>query len=179
MAIDSGARRGEIVALRWEDINFSNNTLKIDNSLKVVKGVLDEKSAKTHSSHRIITLSESTIEVLKQYKLWQDSYIKELGDKWKGADRVFISKFGDYMHPSTCLKILNKVVNKYNLPHITFHELRHTSASILIHSGINPKVVSQRLGHSNSNITLDIYSHAFDVAKEESAKIFDQIMKKV
>ena len=177
LALDSGARRSEICALRWNDIDFSTNMLKIDNSLKVVKGVLDERETKTLSSKREIMLSNATMEVLREYKEWQDNYIKEMGKKWKGTDRVFTSKEGKYMHPDTCDKIMTKIVKKYNLPPITFHGLRHTSASILIHKGINPKAVSQRLGHSSTDVTMEIYSHTFDVTKKESANAFDEILK--
>lgn len=141
--------------------------LRIDNSLKVVKGVLDEKETKTLSSKREIMLSNATMEVLREYKEWQDNYIKELGKNWKGTDRVFISKEGKHMHPDTCDKIITKIVRKYNLPPITFHGLRHTSASILIHKGINLKAVSQRLGHSSTDVTMEIYSHTFDITKKE------------
>lgn len=177
LALDSGARRGEISALRWSDIDFEANTLKIDKSLKVVNGVLDEKKPKTNSSNRVIILSNATMKVMKEYKEWQDNYIKELGNKWKGTNRIFTAENGEYMHPSTCYKIFTKVTKKYNLEHIRFHDLRHTSASVLIHKGVNIKAVSQRLGHSSINITSDIYTHTFEKDKIKSAMAFDEIIK--
>lgn len=81
------------------------------------------------------------------------------------------------MNPATCYKIFTKITKKYDLEHIRFHDLRHTSASYLFHKGTNLNVVSQRLGHSNINITSNIYTHAFDIDKKESAKIFDEIVK--
>lgn len=177
LALDSGARRGEIVALKWDDIDFNNKTLKIDNSLKVVNGVMDEKNAKTLSSKRTIILSEATIEVLKEYKEWQDNCKKELGKKWQNENRVFTNDTGGYMNPSTCYKIFTKITKKYGLEHIRFHDLRHTSASVLIHKGINFKAVSERLGHASINITHDIYAHTFDKDKIESANTFDEIIK--
>lgn len=176
LALDSGARRSEICALKWNDINFDTNQLRIDNSLKVVKGILDEEKAKTQASNREIMISNATIQILKEYKEWQNEYKKQMGSIWKENNRVFTSKDGNYMHPDTCDKIISKLVNKYNLPHITFHELRHTSASVLIHKGINPKAVSQRLGHASTDITMEIYSHTFDITKKESAIAFDEII---
>lgn len=82
------------------------------------------------------------------------------------------------MHPSTCDHIMRKIVKKHNLDPICFHELRHTSASILIHKGVNPKAVSQRLGHASIDITMEIYSHTFDETKKESANAFDYVLKK-
>lgn len=178
LALDSGARRGELCALRWGDIDFNTNTMKIERSLKVVRGIVDEATAKTETSKREIILSNSTIDLLKEYKKWQENYIKWLGKKWKNNDRIFASKYREHMNPSTCDHIMRKIVKKYNLDPICFHELRHTSASILIHKGINPKAVSQRLGHADTSITMEIYSHTFDITKKESAIVFDEILKK-
>lgn len=177
LALDSGARRGEISALRWNDIDFETGALKIDNSLKVVKGVVDEKRAKTNSSNRIIILSQATLDIMKQYKEWQDNYILEMGKNWKGTNRIFTSENGEHMNPSTCYKIFTKITKKYGLEHIRFHDLRHTSASVQIHKGVNIKAVSQRLGHSNINITSEIYAHTFESDKLKSAMIFDEIIK--
>jgi len=179
LALDSGARRGEICALSWSDIDFDTNMMRIERSLKVVRGVVDEAKAKTLTSQREIMLSNTTMELLKEYKEWQDSYSKWIGRKWKGTGRVFTSKDGNYMHPSTCDQIMRKIVKKYKLDHICFHELRHTSASILIHKGINPKAVSQRLGHASVDITMEIYSHTFDETKKESTIVFDDVLKRV
>ena len=177
LTLDSGARRGEIVALKWSDLDFDTGSLKIDNSLKVVKGVVDEKKAKTNSSKRIIYLCSATLDVLREYKEWQDSRIKELGKNWKNENRIFTNELGGYMNPGTCYKIFTKVIEKYGLEHIRFHDLRHTSASVLIHKGINLKAVSQRLGHSSINITNDIYAHIFESDKVESAIAFNEIIK--
>jgi len=99
-----------------------------------------------------------------------------MGSKWIGTNRVFTSENGSHMHPSTCLKILNKVTSKYK-PHLTFHEPRHISISILVQNGINPKAVSQRAGHSTTSVTMEIYTHVHDKAKQDSANDFDKILK--
>lgn len=177
LALDSGARRGEISALRWSDLNFETRTLKIDNSLKVINGVVDEKKAKTNSSNRIIFLSEETINVMKAYKEWQDNYILEMGSKWKGTDRIFTADNGEHMNPSTCYKVFTKITKKYGLEHIRFHDIRHTSASLMISQGANLKAVSERLGHASINITSDIYTHTFESDRLKCANIFDKITK--
>jgi len=177
LALDSGARRSEICALKWNDINFDTHTLRIDNSLKVVRGVVDEGKTKTPSSNRVIILNNSTIEILQEYKKWQDEYKKQMGKQWKGANRVFISKYGGHMNPDTCSKIINKIVKKYGLEDLTFHELRHTSATYLINKGMNPKAVSERLGHSDTSVTMEIYSHTFEHTKKECANAFDDIFR--
>lgn len=176
LALDSGARRSEICALRWTDIDFKTNTIKITKSLKVVKGVVDEATTKTDSSKREIIISNTTMEILKEYKKWQDSIIAKKGKSWNNENRVFTSKDGNYIYPTTCDHTIKKIVKKYNLAPISFHELRHTSASILIYKGINPKAVSERLGHASTDITMEIYSHVFDVTKKASANIFDEVL---
>ena len=179
LALDSGARRGEISALRWSDLNFETRTLKIDNSLKVINGVVDERKAKTNSSNRVIFLSEETIKVMKSYKEWQNNYILEMGSKWKGTDRIFTADNGEHMNPSTCYKVFTKITKKYGLEHIRFHDLRHTSASLMISRGANIKAVSERLGHASINITSDIYTHTFENDKLRCANIFDEIAKNI
>lgn len=177
LALDSGARRSEICALRWSDLDFETGKLVIDNSLKVIHGEVDEENAKTSYSIRTIYLGVDTLNVLKEYKEWQDNYIKQMGNKWKGTDRIFTSKDGNYMHPDTCGKIINKITNKYNLPKLTFHEIRHTNASLLNDSGVSAKLISQRLGHSNTIITTNIYTHTFENAKMQSANAIGKLQK--
>lgn len=166
LAIDSGARRGEICALKWNDVAFENHTLLIDNSLKVINGKVDEAKPKTIYSNRVIYLSSSTINILKEYKEWQKQYISSVKDKQNDNDRIFTDKYGNHMHPDICNKIINKVTKKYNLRKLKFHELRHTSITLLIDSGINPKAVSERLGHANANITMNIYTHTLEDTKK-------------
>lgn len=180
LALDSGARRSEICALRWSDIDLNTRMMSITKSLKVFDGVVDEKRAKTESSVRTIKLSESTIDLIKKYQEWQEAYKKVYNKKWTSKDnRIFTSVDGGYMHPSTCDHILRKIVRKYNLDPICFHELRHTCASLLINSGVDPKTVSKRLGHSDTSITMEIYTHAFEESKNACADRFDEMMKKI
>lgn len=180
LALDSGARRSEICALRWSDIDLDTRMMSITKSLKVVEGVIDEKTTKTESSIRTIKLSETTIEVIKEYKKWQEAYKLVNKQRWISKDdRVFTSLNGDYMFPGTCDHILRKIVKKYNLDPICFHELRHTCASLLINSGVDPKTVSKRLGHSDTSITMEIYTHAFEESKNACADRFDEMMKKL
>ena len=176
LALDSGARRAEICALRWKDLDFTTKSLSITKSLKVVNGIVDEKNPKTESSNRTIVLSSKTIEVLKEYKEWQD-YYKKYAKEWIETDRIFTSVNGDYMHPDTCDHILKKIITRHNLEPITFHGLRHTSASLLINANINPKTVSERLGHSSSDITMNIYTHSFEQSKNECSDVLNNMLK--
>lgn len=179
LALDSGIRRSELCAIRWSDIDFDNRTLYIDNSLKVIDGEVDEEKAKTEYSVRTIDLGINTIELLKEYKKWQDDFIASKGDKWQGTDRVFTAIDGKHMHPDTTNKILKRVLEKYDLPKLSFHELRHTCASVLNSNGIDPKTISERLGHADASITMNIYTHTFEGNKKASACVFDNLQKSV
>ncbi len=179
LTLKSGIRRSELCALRWNDIDFINNTIYIDNSLKVINGVVDEEKAKTEYSIRTIHLGNGIMSLLQEYKNWQDEYIISLGDKWQGTNRVFTSPNGQHMHPDTCSDILRKVIRKYDLPKITFHELRHTCASILNSNGIDIKTISETLGHSNVDITMNIYTHSFTQNKIECANVFDRLDEEI
>lgn len=179
LAIDSGARRSEICALKWNDVDFENNTILIDNGLKVVNGIVDEAKVKNSYSNRKIIISQACIDLLKEYKSWKDDYKKKIGKMWKNENRIFTSKYGTHIHPDTCTDILCQIIKKYNLPKITFHELRHTCTSLLIDNGVNIKAVSLRLGHSNTNTTMNIYTHAYEASKQQSADMFDKILKSI
>lgn len=175
LTLVSGVRRSELCALRWNDVDFTKQTIYIDNSLKVINGEVDEEKAKTDYSIRYINIDDNTMTLLKEYKKWQESYILLIKDKWQGTNRIFTDIHGKHMHPDTCNSILQKIITKYNLPHITFHELRHTCATLLNSQGVDPITIKERLGHSNINITMDIYTHALESNKKESANIFAKI----
>lgn len=175
LTLVSGMRRAELCALRWSDVDFINNTIYIDNSLKVIDGEVDEEHAKTDYSVRYIDIDSNTMEILKEYKKWQDGYMVYMGNKWQGTDRIFTDKYGKHIHPCTCNKILQKIITKYKLPPITFHELRHTCATLLNSQGVDPVTIKERLGHSNINITMDIYTHALEDNKKASVCVFEKL----
>lgn len=177
LALVSGIRRSELCAIRWADIDFANNTIYIDNSLKVIDGVVDENNAKTEFSVRTIDIDDDTMQLLREYQKWQNEYISNIGNKWVGTDRVFTAINGKHMHPCTCNKILQKIIKKYDLPKITFHELRHTCSSILNGMGIDPVTIKERLGHSTVSVTMDLYTHPLESNKKESANVFTKIRK--
>jgi len=112
-----------------------------------------------------LVLTPQTLEVLKQYR----EELKTTTNNFKETNKLFLAKSGKPMYPTTCGKILQKVANKYNLPRINFHALRHTSASMQIALGIHPKEIQDRLGHSSMNVTMSIYSHIFQANRKEVA----------
>ena len=177
LAIDSGARRGEIVGLTWNDIDFKNKTININKAVQYTKeqGIYETKT-KTQTSDRKIYISDKTINVLKQYQKEQLISKMKLGSKWENSNRIFTNNYGGDMHPDTPSQILEKIIKKYNLKRICFHGLRHTSISLQISSGIQAQIISKRAGHSNITTTHSIYSHFFDSEFKDVANKMNNIL---
>ena len=177
LAIDSGARRGEIVGLTWNDVDLKKQTLNINKSVQYTKELgIFEKTTKTQTSDRIIYLSNKTIEILKAYQKEQLENKLKLGSKWENSKRIFTTIVGGDMHPDTPSQILEKIIKKYNLKRISFHGLRHTSISLQISSGIQAQIISKRAGHSSISTTHSIYSHFFDNEFKEVASAMNNIL---
>ena len=176
LALVTAARRSELCALRWPDIDFEEKRIYIDNSLKVVKGEVDEEKAKTPYSVRYVYLDNAIIKLLKEYKKWQDDYILKMGNKWLGTNRVFTAINGKHIHPDTCNKILSKILKKYNLPHLSFHELRHTNNSLLKSYNVSTHTISKNDGHSSEAITKNTYIHKYEDDKRQCATVFENIL---
>ena len=147
-------RKGELLALSWDDVNFNNNTISIKHSISVDtnnKPIIS--TPKNNSSVRCIAMDEITMHILKQ---WQITQRKELLKQGYKPNLVFNSDDNGILSASKPRKWCKHVTNKYHLKSLRIHDFRHTHASILINNGVNIKAVSQRLGHSNIQTTLDI-----------------------
>lgn len=175
----TGGRRGEIAGLRWSRINWNQATILIDHEVLYTPtdGVYVEDSTKT-GQDRILRLPKETLELLLEYRKWQEQHRKQIGDRWVESDYIFTGKYGGRIHPDTISGYIVKFEKKYNLPHIYPHKFRHTMASILIYSGIDPVTVSKRLGHAQVSTTQNIYAHLIRKADMESAEcIADAIFR--
>lgn len=178
LALDSACRRGELTGLTWDDIDFKKGTININKVTQYVAGYgIFEKPPKTNSSNRTLYIAPTTIQVLKKYRKEQLIKKMKLGNKWENSNRVFTSVTGGDMHPNTPSKIFAKIIKKYNLKHICFHGLRHTSISLQIASGIQIQIISKRAGHSSLSTTHKIYSHFFDNEFQEVANKMDSFLQ--
>lgn len=178
LAIDSGIRRGELVALTWNDLNFNTHVLSINKAIGHVNGYGNYiKETKSDTSNRSITLSENTIKLLREYKSYQSQLRLSLGNKWNNSQRMFTTELGEDMSINRPYKILQHIIEKYNLKKIKFHALRHTSISLQIQSGIQPQIISKRAGHSNVSITHSVYSHFFDSSFSEVASTMNSYLE--
>ncbi|MBO5203232.1 MAG: site-specific integrase [Clostridia bacterium] len=174
IALFTGMRRGEIVGLKWSDINLDKQCLSVKRSIYKPKGEKSiEKEPKSHSSFRTIAIPNCLCETLKEYKKRQEEYSLSL-DSWKNLDYIFTDDSGSVMNPQTPTKQFSHFLDRHNIRHLKFHCLRHTSATILLSSGCDIKTVSARLGHSSIDTT-NIYIHVLESVDRQAATTFENL----
>ncbi len=170
IAIFTGMRRGEILGLEWGDIDFDKKEIHLERTSVYTEtnGVI-EKDTKTHTA-RTVSIPAELCELLKKYrKHWLEQKLK-LGSIWQETERLMIQWDGKPMFPATLSHWFGKFLKKNDLPQITFHELRHTSATLLINLGIDVATVAKRLGHAQNSTTLNFYTHAISSADKAAAE---------
>jgi len=174
LALATGMRRGELLGLKWRDINFAIGTLQIHRILTRVptkvpgKGFV-EAEPKTEKSRRNIILAPFALDVLKQHRARQLEAKLKAGPKWEEHDYVFCTSVSTHLNPDRdVLFQLKKVLKQAGLPDIRFHDLRHSAATLLLSMGVHPKVVQEILGHSQITMTLDVYSHVLPTMQQEA-----------
>ena len=177
LTIYTGLRRGEVLGLEWQDINFKTSSLRVRQSSQYVSSIgIYTKDPKTETSNRIISIPESITKLLKFYKRKQSEERLKLGDKWVNTNRLFVQWNGVPMHPDTITSWFRQFLIDKNLPHITFHGLRHTHATLLISQGLDVRTVSNRLGHAQTSTTLNFYAHAFARMDREASDKLDKLL---
>lgn len=175
LAATTGMRKGEVFGLMWSDVNLDKNILTVSHNLV---GTNKVDTPKTKSSNRNIILTQNTVNVLKDWKQKQERFAVEFGPT------VFKNKFG-FVFTNTrgnSISVDNflhrywyKLCKAANLPDgFTFHGLRHTHATCLLQSGVNVKVVSERLGHSDVSMTMRVYAHALPSMQAEAVKALEK-----
>lgn len=176
----TGCRRGEILGLRWKDVDFVNAKLHICNNLLYASDIgVYQNKPKTKESNRWIVVPRQTIELLEDWEKLQKSDAESKGEFFKNPDGyIFTSDNGSPLHPDGITSWLDRFAKKNNLPHINPHKFRHTMASMLIYNHVDLVSVSKRLGHSRASITTDIYSHVLDEADKQNAEILENVFLK-
>ena len=179
LLIVTGCRRGEIMGLRWEKVDFDNNRVKIDRALisSKSKGVYEE-STKT-SDIRYLTLPRETMDVLRLHKREQLRLQLANGDRWLHTGYVFTQDNGDRMNPDSITGWLHDFSRRHNLPNINPHAFRHTVASVLLANGTDIVTVSKQLGHASITTTESFYSHIIEENKAKASEcIADVLLRK-
>ena len=176
LALMTGMRQGELLGLRWADIDFDNKSIHVQQSL-ARDGKTINHTLKSKKSIRSVAISTETVARLKeQRKLIVMEMVKE-GEDYQKNDLVICSSKGTPASTRSIMKVWNKFIERLELPRITFHDLRHTHASLLLQQGVHPKIVSERLGHSSVVITLDTYSHLLPNLQADAADGLDLLIK--
>lgn len=180
IALFTGMRQGEILGLRWQDIDFNKKTLQVNQTLTHYGKSL-KLGAKTVSSVRTISLPDKLIDFLVEHRKFYEECItkikQRMGKDFVDYDLVIFNfSTGGTVFPANLTKTYIKDVKRSGLPHIPFHSLRHTHATMLIEQNVNVKLISERLGHSKIAVTLDVYSHVTPNMQHEVASQLDQII---
>jgi integrase len=174
----TGLRRGELLALRWRNLDLDSATLTVvETAYKLGNGDYIIKEPKTPQSRRTVTLPPSLVELFKVYRADQKLLRIQLGVALNTDDFVFIRLDGSPINPNAVTLAFRRIIKRTGMKSIRIHDLRHTHATLMFRAGIHPKVVSERLGHANIGITLDIYSHVLPGMQEVAAEKFDQIFE--
>jgi integrase len=175
--IFTGLRRGELLGLEWQDIDFTHNKIFVRrSSLYTPKMGIFEDTTKNTTSNRAFSVSPDVIELLQQFRLWQNEQRLKLGTQWCNTNRIFTRWNGAVMQPDVLTVQFKKFVRKNNLPDITLHSLRHTNATLQIASGVPLTTVANRLGHANTVTTGRIYAHAIQSADEQAVAMLDSLL---
>ncbi|MSQ17956.1 MAG: site-specific integrase [Dehalococcoidia bacterium] len=175
LAILSGMRRSELTGLQWENVDLLGGKLSVVNTLQRITGHgLVVGPPKTARSRRSIALSPEAVNLLHAIRGRQIEQRLAAGDAWQNTGYVFTQANGTPVAPDMISKDFCAIVRTAGLPHLTFHGLRHAHATLLLTAGVHPKVVSERLGHSNIAITMDTYSHVLPGLQEAAALALDE-----
>jgi len=167
LALATGMRRGELLGLKWKDIDFEKGTLQVRRIMSRVPSKLKteerrgyvEAATKTKRSRRSIVIVPFALEALRRHQEHQQ-VAKEKATRWVENDLVFRTSVGTPLHPDNNIFVpFKELLKEAKLPNIRFHDLRHSAATLLLSEGVHPKIVQEILGHSNINITLNVYSH--------------------
>jgi integrase len=175
VAIATGMRRSEILALRWSDVSPDLSLAHVRRIIQPTAGGLVFEEPKTKRSRRAVVLPGFLGPYLGRQREDQERRRREQAGDWSEHDLVIDRGDGRPRHPDTLSSGWHTFVKKRGLPHVRFHDLRHAHATLMLSKGVHPKIVSERLGHASIGITLDTYSHVLPTMQQEAAAAFDEI----
>jgi integrase len=170
LALTTGMRRGEILGLRWQDVDLEEATLTVRVQLQRIRGKAQLVEPKTATSRRTIALPPVTIEALRRQRTRQDRERMLAGSRWSDHGLVFASTIGTPIDTATLARKFDQALTRAQLSHIRVHDLRHTAATFMLAQGIAPKLAMDALGHSNLSMTMGTYQHVTANLRREVAK---------
>lgn len=167
----TGLRQGEAIALKWSDIDFENKKITVDKTAARIKEKQTLQTPKTKNSKRVISIDPTTLSILKSWKKDQIKIYFKNGKHFEGDDNfIFTNQRGDWVHIHNFIRYFKRFIADHKLKPITPHGLRHTHASLLFSAGVEPKNISDRLGHSTVQITLDLYTHITEEQRTDTVE---------
>nr|WP_281169611.1 site-specific integrase [Thermicanus aegyptius] len=184
LALTTGMRRGELLGLEWRHIDWKSGVIDVQQSVSIsLKGEIIVKEPKTKNSKRKISLPPSVLEELRDYYAYRVKERDKIGDAWKGCNDsegnerhfVFCHMDGTPFHHERPYLWFRQFIKKNGFRYIRFHDLRHTSATLLINQGVHAKVIAERLGHGSITTTMNIYGHALRSADQAAADKFENL----
>lgn len=167
----TGLRQGEALALKWSDIDFENKKITVNKTAVWIKGKQTLQTPKTKNSKRVISIDPTTLSILKSWKKDQIKIYFKNGKHFEGDENfIFTNQRGDWVQTHNFIPYFKRFVTSHALKPITPHGLRHTHASLLFSAGVEPKNISDRLGHSTVQITLDLYTHITEEQRTDTVE---------
>jgi integrase len=171
LAVHTGMRQGEMLALKWEDVDLENAVVRVRRTLTRSGGRFSLGDTKTKKSRRTIHLTEAAVQALRRHLACQMEYMQCLGDLYKDQGLIFTTDTGKTINPSNLRqRSFAPLLKQARLPKIRFHDLRHTCATLLFSRNVHPKYVQELLGHASISITLDTYSHVIPGMGDQTAQ---------
>jgi integrase len=177
LAIHTGLRQGELLGLKWDDVDLEDGSLQVRRTLAMTKSGPVFTAPKTTGSRRSVKLTSKAIEVLRSHLERQLVEIDRVGSLWRENGLIFASETGEPLDRRAVTKLKFKpLLKRGGLPEVRFHDLRHTCATLLLTRNVNPKIVSEMLGHSTIAITLDTYSHVLPNMRDQAAAAMEEAL---
>lgn len=179
LAVLTALRRSELCGLRWSNVDLVGGKLSVVATLQRIKGHgLVEGLPKTARSRRSIALAPDAIELLHSVWGQRKEHQLEFGEFWQNTDYVFTQVDGTPVVPALVTQDFARLVKRESFPHLTLHGLRHARATLALSAGVNPKLVSERLGHSTIEVTMNTYSHVLPGMQEEAALALELLLRR-
>ena len=177
LAVTTGLRQGELLGLKWDDVDLEGGTLRVRRTLTTAKGGLQLTAPKTKGSRRTVKLTQKAVQALRSHLERQLGEIDRAGSLWRENGLIFASESGDPLdRRNVTTHRFKPLLGRAGLPQIRFHDLRHTCATLLLTKNVNPKIVSEMLGHASIAITLDTYSHVLPNMQDSAAKAMEDAL---
>ena len=177
VAVTTGLRLGELLGLQWRDIDFESGRMLIQRTASYQDRETTLGPPKTAKSRRPVALSQGTLVVLREHRVSQSAHRLAIGPAYRDSDLVFPAPDGSVQPPYRISGRFKDLVARVGLEGVRFHDLRHTMATLALGAGVHVKVVSERLGHSTTQITLDTYSHVSPDLQREAAEVLDGALR--